>query len=125
MQARNIISFQVAHDDHMTLVDAHVSVKQCVKANTIFKKFLVKVLHTQPSELATLSDYQTPYGKLEETTVLHILHWPPDPTPRSTQPTLSSGPARFRFECYTLKVVTDMLPTAKDEPASMTTSQST
>ena len=109
----------------MTLVDAHVPVKQCVKADTIFEKFLVKGLDSQPSELATLSDYQIPHGKLEKATVLHILHWPPIPAPPSTQPTLLSGPARFRFECYTLKVVSDMLPTEKDEPASMITSQST
>ena len=115
MQGRDTYSFQVAHEDHVALVDTHVLVGQCLEINAIFKQFLVKVLDTEPSALATLADYQIPHGKLKGSKVLHILHWPSNPTPPSTQSALSFGPAKFRFDSYTLKVVSDTLPTAREE----------
>lgn len=75
----------------------------------------MKVLDTKPGEFATLGDYQIPHGKLQEAKVLHILHWPSNHSPPSTRPTLSSGPPKFHVDAYTLKVLSDMRPTAKHE----------
>lgn len=58
----------------MALVDAHVPVGQCLKTDAMFNKYLLNVLKTRSSELATLTDYQIPHGKLEEAKVLEILH---------------------------------------------------
>lgn len=48
----------------MALSDADVPVGQCLKTDAMFEKFLVNVLDTKPGELATLADYQIPYGQL-------------------------------------------------------------
>jgi len=98
----------------VALVDAHGPVGQCRKTDAMFKKFLVSVLDNKPSEPATLADYLFAHGKLQEAKVLPMLHCPLNHSPPSTQPTLYSGPARFRFEAYTLNLVLDMLLTAKD-----------
>jgi hypothetical protein len=110
-------AFQAAHEDHVALVDTHVPVGQCLKTDAIFKKFLVNVPDTKPSELATLADYQIPHGKLKETKGLSISYWSSNPTPPSTRLTLSPGPAKFRSEAYTLHVILDMIPTAKNQHA--------
>lgn len=104
--------------DHEAIVEAHVPLGPCPKSSEIFKRFLVKVLDKKPSEAATLCDYQIPHGRIEKEPgkikVLHVLHWPNDPCPPSESARLGkaypSGPAKFRFEAYTLKVVTDMFP---------------
>ena len=77
--------------------------------------FAMETLDKKPSKLATLADYQIAHGRYKRAKALHVLHWPSNPVPPSTQPTLSSGRAKFRFESYTLRVVTDMLAMAKDE----------
>lgn len=69
-----LITFQVDHEDHVALVDAHVPAAWCLKTDAISKTFLVNVLDIKPSELAMLADYQIPHGKLNEAKVLHILH---------------------------------------------------
>jgi hypothetical protein len=49
-----------------------------------------------------------------QSTVFHVLHWPPKPktTPQHLAP---SGPARSNFDSYSLKVVTSLFPDAYDK----------
>jgi hypothetical protein len=111
----NLTAAQRDHDEHVAVVNAHVPVGRCPKTDAIFKNFLIELLDKKPSELASLCDYQIPHGNLETARVFHILHWPSNPSPPSTQPALSSaGPAKFRFDAYTLKIVTSMFPGSKE-----------
>lgn len=114
--SNDIDSIAATARDHEAIVDAHIPVGQCPKIDALFKRFLVKVLDKKPSEAATLSDYQIPHGKIENkpAKVLHLLHWPNNPNPPSSQPGESAGPAEFLFDSYTLQIVTDVLPGSKE-----------
>jgi hypothetical protein len=95
-------------------VNSFVPAKGDALRNAPFKGFLVKVLQADPQQLANIADYQIPHSELQST-IFHILHWPPKPPPGSANPVPTSAPAKFRFNSYSLRVVTSLFPNAYEK----------
>lgn len=77
---------------------------------TSINKWLLETPKRKPEELDSLIDYQSPHGDQKQAKEFNFLHWPFKPSKSSSSSTPSAGPAQFRSESYTLKVVEATLP---------------
>jgi hypothetical protein len=86
----------------------------CPVTDTLFKQLLIKLLDGKPDESSHPAGCQYPYSNVTSALTAHFFHQPVKPPVPSMAQWLT-GPTKFKFNSYTLKIVKSMFPTAEAE----------